>query len=128
MRSILTILCLALTGCAVNIQRPELPALADATVKDLCANYAADRSIQVRAELERRAEFSADEWRRIKRGQTNPSGMREAVLWCAWGLPGDFGDITQTPTGATRYRYAQEFAGGVDIVVKDGVVVDWTMF
>lgn len=119
---------LALSACTVNVMRPEIDTskLTSLSVRELCAAYAPSRNAQIKSELVRRNAFSAEEWDRVERGQRRPDGMREQVLWCAWGLPGDYGEIVTTTSGATRYRYAQQELD-FDIIVTDGVVTDWNI-
>lgn len=115
-----------LAGCQIDTLRTPIDTadLGAVSIRDLCANYANTKDTGVRAELVRRSAFSDAEWQQIGRGQIKPTGYREPVLWCAWGLPGDHGEIVATSSGSTRYRY--DFAGlSWDIIVKDGVVTSF---
>lgn len=67
------------------------------TVKSesLCSSYALKKGPRVRAELERRADISAEDWRLIE-SKSVSIGMTELALLCSWGYPPIGGDINES--------------------------------
>lgn len=120
------------SGCTANVakQGVSLPQdkIATSSVRDLCAVYAPNRDPMIRSELERRGTFSPAEWKLIAK-KTAPPGTREEVLWCSWGLPGEYGDVTEVSTNSgpgRRYRYIVMGSITADFIVVDGKVASFT--
>lgn len=88
-----------LAGCAgspIALSSASDEELRAQPVERLCVAYALMKPVRVRAELDRRALFSAEEWRAIEGGRWW-IGMSEAALICSQGKPAA---VNQTITAA----------------------------
>ena len=120
--------CAALTGCAgsplaIGMASPEK--LAAESDDALCDAYAVMGGTKARAELERRAALTPEEWSIVDR-KTVAIGMRRLVLVCSRGTPGIYGGIHRTVTAhGTREQWAYrdtQYGRAIYIYVDDGVV------